>query len=250
MPHRVALFLTPLADEFLPRVGVAITKILERHGCVVSFPMWQTGSGQSFYAAGYEAEAAAAGRRFVALFESFDFVVTPSTLAAVTVRDVYPALLKDDAAFAARAESTSGKTFEFVDFLARVLQVNLKDLALPTPRSIAYQPTCYQRALGSRDETPGLLKRLGNVTLAPLGKADQCCGFGGTFSIEFPRISAALAEDKVVAIKAAAATAMICNEPGCALTLAGACHRAGVTVDVKHVAEFIADALGIDCAGF
>jgi L-lactate dehydrogenase complex protein LldE len=80
--------------------------------------------------------------------------------------------------------------------------------------------------------------------------AEMCCGFGGTFAVKYPPISRAMAEEKVRLIGAAGAEIAVCNEAGCSLNISGMCHRKGVGVRVKHIAELIAEALGMDVSGW
>src|SRR5882724_409834 len=99
MGKNVALFVTCLTDQFYPRVGVAVTKILERLGCEVCFPEEQTCCGQPFGNNGFPAEAAELAKKFVQIFEPFDYVVTPSGSCCAMVREHYPHLLHRDHAW-------------------------------------------------------------------------------------------------------------------------------------------------------
>src|SRR3954466_1164100 len=99
MPHNVALFVTCLTDQFYPHVGVAVTKILERFGCTVSFPDAQTCCGQPFYNNGFHDEAAGLAKRMVEIFESYDYIVTPSGSCCAMVREHFPHLLHGDPAW-------------------------------------------------------------------------------------------------------------------------------------------------------
>src|SRR5206468_12447896 len=89
MSHRVALFITCLTDQFYPRVGIAVTKILERFGCTVSFPQTQTCCGQPFFNNGFHPEAAGLARRFVEVFEPYEYIVTPSGSCCAMVREQF-----------------------------------------------------------------------------------------------------------------------------------------------------------------
>jgi L-lactate dehydrogenase complex protein LldE len=95
-----------------------------------------------------------------------------------------------------------------------------------------------------------LLNQIGNVDFHPMEKTDQCCGFGGTFAIKYPAISGAIVEDKVNCIAATKASTTVCNDAGCTMNISGMCHRAGVETKVTHVAELIAEALGLRIDGW
>ena len=117
-PH-VALFITCLTDQFYPRVGIAVTKILERHGCRVSFPKAQTCCGQPFFNNGFHPEAKALAERFVEIFgdASYDYVVTPSGSCCAMVREQFEQLALNDPKFGAKAHRVVPRTYEFVEFV-------------------------------------------------------------------------------------------------------------------------------------
>jgi len=246
----VALFITCLTDQFYPHVGVAVTKILERFGCTVSFPQAQTCCGQPFFNNGFHPEAAGLARRFVEVFEPYEYIVTPSGSCCAMVREQFHQLLKGDHAWEHGMAAVTGRTYEFVEFLHRVLKVDLSALALPRSESITYHYTCHLRGIGVKDEGLRLLRQMGNVDFRPMEKTDQCCGFGGTFAVKYPAISGAIVEDKVQCIEATHARTLVCNDAGCTMNIAGMCHRRGVPVKVKHIAELMAEAMGIDLTGW
>jgi L-lactate dehydrogenase complex protein LldE len=142
-------------------------------------------------------------------------------------------------------EQLRSKTYEFVEFLDKILKVDLHQFSLPSPREITYHYTCHLRGIGVKDEGARLLKQIGNVQFKPLEKTDQCCGFGGTFAIKYPAISGAIVEDKINCIAATGAKTVICNDAGCTMNISGMCHRRSVPAGVKHIAELMAEAMKI-----
>jgi len=248
-PH-VALFITCLTDQFYPHVGVAVTKILERFGCAVSFPPAQTCCGQPFFNNGFHPEARDLAKRFVEIFEPYPYVVTPSGSCCAMVREQYHQLLKGDHAWEHGMEAVAHKTYEFVEFLDKVLKVDLSALSLPQSEPITYHYTCHLRGIGVKDEGVRLLRQMGNVDFRAMEKTDQCCGFGGTFAVKYPAISGAIVEDKVQCIEATKAQTLVCNDAGCTMNIAGMCHRKGTPVKVKHIAELMAEAMGIDSSAW
>ena len=243
---RVVLFITCLTDQFYPHVGMAGTKILEHFGCRVEFPPNQTCCGQPFFNNGFHAETAELAKKFILDFEGYDYIVTPSGSCAGMMRHQYEQILGDDAAWGNGVRSVKARTFEFVEFLTKVLKVDLSKFSLPKPQTVTFHYTCHSRSLGLTDESVVMLKSLGNLTFRPLEKADQCCGFGGTFAVKYPAISGAIAEDKAGCIKATGAPVTVCNEAGCTMNIAGMLHRKSVDSEVRHIAELIADAMGVD----
>ena len=245
-PTDVALFITCLTDQFYPHVGVAVTKILEHFNCRVHFPSAQTCCGQPFFNNGFHPEAAELAKRFVETFEPYPYVVTPSGSCCAMVREQFEQLLRGDHAWEHGLHRVVGRTYEFVEFLDKVLKVDFGKFKLKAKQEITYHYTCHLRGLGVKDEGVKLLRQIGNVDFRPMEKTDQCCGFGGTFAVKYPAISGAIVEDKVECIADTKAQTLICNDAGCTMNIAGMCHRQNVPVKVKHIAELIADALKLD----
>ena len=243
----VAFFVGCLTDRFYPRVGVATVKVLEHFGCRVTVPPGQTCCGQPLLHAGLGPEAAAVARRFVQLFETAEYVVTPGPACASTVRDRYPKLLADDAAYETGMWHVAGRTYDLVEFLTVVVRADLRDLRVP--RSVAYHPACPLRTLAVADETPRLLRQLGaSVKLVPA--ADVCCGFGGPFAAGYPSVSRAMADAKARSLAVAGADVTVCNEAGCTMTIDAARGRTATPGRTAHVAELLAEALGLDADRF
>lgn len=250
MQPTAALFITCLTDQFYPRVGVAVTKILERYGWRVEFPEAQTCCGQPFFNNGFHPEARKLAERMIEVFEPYDYVVTPSGSCCAMVREQFHHLFKDDRAWEPRMHKVCSATHEFVEFLHKVLKLDLSTISLPAKRRMSYHYTCHLRGIGLKDEGVRLLQQIGNVDFVPLERTDQCCGFGGTFAVKYPAISGAIVEDKVKCIADTKAEALICNDAGCTMNIAGMCHRTGVPTQVVHIAELIAEALGIDSSSW
>ena len=250
MAHDVALFITCLNDQFYPQVGVAVTKILEHFGCRVHFPDAQTCCGRPFFNDGFHPEARELAKRFIQIFEPYEYIVTPSASCCGMVREQFYELLKNDHAWEHGLERVASRTYEFVEFLDSVLKVDLSALSLSKPQTVTWHSTCHQRGIGLKDEGIKLLRQIDNVNFVPLEKSDQCCGFGGAFATNFPAISGAIVEDKVGCIAATKAEVTICNDAGCSIHISAACHRKGVDIKVKHLAELIAEAMGLGVDGW
>lgn len=246
MARRIALFVTCLTDQFYPRTGIAITRILEKLGYEVEFPQAQTCCGQPFFNNGFMEESAKLGRRFIEIFEPYEQIVTPSASCAAMVREQFHELFDKDAAWAPRSHAVQKKTFEFVEFLTKVANFDPSHLKLPSGDSFTYHYTCHQRGIGMTGEAVDLLKNIGGVDYRPMEKSDQCCGFGGTFAIKYPSISEAMVSDKMKNIAATNANVTICNDAGCVMNISGMCNRHGVKTRVTHLAEILAQAMGIE----
>jgi L-lactate dehydrogenase complex protein LldE len=243
--HNVALFITCLTDQFYPQVGIAVTKILEQFGCRVHFPTAQTCCGQPFFNNGFHDEARELARRMMGVFEGYDYIVTPSGSCCAMVREQFHELFHADPAWEPSMKKIVSRTYEFVEFLDKVLKVDLSKLSLAAKEPVTYHYTCHLRGIGVKDEGVRLLKQIGNVDFRPMEKTDQCCGFGGTFAVKYPAISGAIVEDKVKCIAKTEASTLICNDAGCTMNISGMCHREGMSVKTRHIAEVLAEAMGI-----
>ena len=241
----VSLFITCLTDTFYPRSGIALVKVLEHLGCTVDFPQAQTCCGQPMFNNGFHTDARALAERMIRVFEHSDYVVTPSGSCAAMIRDNYPELFHHDHAWELDAAKFAGKTYEFVEFLVKVLKVDLAKLNAQWDGRVTYHYSCHLRGLGIKDEAIQVMKQIKGVDFVPLEKAEQCCGFGGTFAVKFPEISGTMVRDKVECIAKAQAQTVISNDAGCTMNLSGSCRREGKAVAFKSLAEVIAESLGL-----
>jgi L-lactate dehydrogenase complex protein LldE len=244
-PMNVSLFITCLGDSFYPRSGIAAVKVLEHLGCTVDFPAAQTCCGQPMYNNGHHADARALAARMVRVFAGSERVVTPSGSCAAMIREYYPGLFADDPRGLAAAKALATKTYEFSEFLIKVLNVDLERLGVRWEGLATYHYSCHLRGLHLTDETPRLLAQIAALDYVPLDKAEQCCGFGGTFAAKYPQISGSMVRDKVACIKAAGVPTVISSEPGCTMNIAGACRRESIAASFKSLPEIIAEGLGL-----
>lgn len=247
----VALFITCLTDTFEPRVGVAVVRLLRHFGCQVHFPEGQTCCGQPAYNNGFHKQAAAMGRRMVDVFEGepairgCEYVVTPSGSCATMVKLHIPELLADDPAYAEPARRLARRTWELGSFLTDVLNVDVSSMAMSSRRPVTYHYGCHHRAIQPPERAARLVADLAGVDYRPLEPLDQCCGFGGAFGVLYPKISDAMVGDKLDGIERTGAEMVVFSEVGCAMTMGGAARRRGLSVQFKHVAELLAEALGL-----
>jgi L-lactate dehydrogenase complex protein LldE len=240
----VALFVTCLTDTFYPRVGEAVVRVLRHFGCKVHFPTDQTCCGQPAYNSGFHAEAASLVRRMLPLFESYEHVVTPSGSCATMVKHHGPGLFAGDPTLHAAAQRLAGKTWEFGTFLRDELHVNIAE-HLRFAEPITFHYPCHARELYSLEDLQGWLKGANGRDVRAPKHADVCCGFGGVFAIEFPEVSAAMLGDKLAELSATGAELVICNEAACALQMMGGARRRGLPLRFKHLAECLAESLGL-----
>ncbi len=239
-PVRVGLFVTCLVDLFRPTVGFAAVKLLEAAGCLVEVPRAQTCCGQPAYNSGDRADAKAIALQAIEAFAGYDYVVAPSGSCAGMIRRHYPLLFADEPAILPRAHDLAERTWELVSFLVDIR--GMTAVAARWDRAVTYHDACSGlRELGIKAQPRRLLATVAGLELKELAGAEVCCGFGGTFSVKYPDISDKIVEEKADDIAATGAAAALAGDLGCLLNIAGKLCRQGRPIEVRHVAEVLAD---------
>jgi L-lactate dehydrogenase complex protein LldE len=235
---RVALFPTCLADQVFPGVAASAARLLARLGCEVEERPVPACCGQPAWNAGHAAEARAVAARWLDAFEGAERVVAPSGSCAGMVRHHFAEVFEDDPVLAGRAAALAERTYELSQFVVRVL--GRTDVGGAFPHRVAWHPSCHAtRLLGVRDEPLALLAAIRGLTLVPLDRAEDCCGFGGTFSADLPDVSAAMADEKCDAVEATGVEFLVSGDAGCLMALAGRMSRRGSNVKTLHLAELL-----------
>ena len=236
---RVSLFVTCLGDQFFPVVGECVVAVLRRLGVEVEFNPAQTCCGQPAFNTGFREEARQVAARMLDVFRDAEYVVAPSGSCTTMVRVFYPELFADDPARRRQAEDLRGRIFEFSEFLVKVLQV--EDVGASFHRRVTYHDSCHLlRELGIESEPRKLIRAVRGLELVEMQDNKVCCGFGGTFAVNFPEVSVAMAEDKLRAAAESGAEIILANDSGCLMHLAGAIHRRGLPLRTMHLAELLA----------
>jgi len=238
---RVGLFVTCLVDGVVPQVGQATVRVLERVGVTVEMPMRQTCCGQMHVNTGYPREAIPLVRNHVAAFEVYDAVVVPSGSCTAAIRHQHAdvARLAGDTALADAAAAVAARTWELSEFLVDVLGVT--DVGAYFPHRVTYHPTCHSLRLLRVGQRPlQLLRAVEGIDLVELPGADQCCGFGGTFALKNPAVSAAMLADKIAAVRRTGAAYAAAGDASCLLHIGGGLSRLSTGVGTRHLAEILA----------
>lgn len=237
---RVALYVTCLVDLMRPSVAFASLRLLEAAGCEVIVPEGQTCCGQPAWSAGERALAADLARKAIGEMEGYDYVVIPSGSCADQIRNVYPQLLADDPAWGPRARTLADRAYELTSFLVDVLKLS----AVPNQfdGSVTYHDSCKGlRGLAIKRQPRDLLARVPGLSLKEMSECEECCGFGGAFSVRFGEVSTKIVDRKCDAIAAAGADAVVGGDLGCLMNIEGRLRRRGdETTRVLHIAEVLA----------
>ncbi|MEU3468950.1 (Fe-S)-binding protein [Streptomyces sp. NPDC006687] len=242
---RVALFVTCVNDALYPATGIAVVRLLERLGVDVDFPAAQSCCGQPQYNTGYRREAEPLLRRTARAFAGYDHVVTPSGSCAAMIRAHYPRIARlavREGRGSALEELTQGlvpRVYELTEFLVDVLGVT--DVGAWFPHTVTYHPSCHGlRTLGLGERPRRLLAAVKGLELLELPGAEECCGFGGTFAVKNPDVSAAMGADKTAAALATGAEVLCGADNSCLAHLGGTLRRAGAPLRTLHIAEILA----------
>jgi L-lactate dehydrogenase complex protein LldE len=224
---RVALFATCLGDTVFPAVPRAVVTVLERLGIDVEFPQAQTCCGQLHLNGGYRPEALALAERAAGVFAGYDAVVSPSSSCVGALRELAPSL--------------EGKVWELSEFLAD--RIGIEDVGAHFPHRVTYHPTCHSLRVTRVGDAPSrLLRSVRGIELVELQDADECCGFGGTFSVKNADVSTAMLDDKCAAILATRARVCTAVDGSCLLHIGGGLSRRRTGVRAMHLAEILAHA--------
>ena len=237
----VALFATCINDLMFPSTPKAVVTLLERLGCRVEFPLEQTCCGQMFTNTGYFDAALPDVRNYVKAFSGYEYIVGPSGSCVGAVRHQHPMLAehaKDDG-LAREVEGVVARTYDLSEFLVDVLGVT--DVGAYFPHRVTYHPTCHSVRVAKVGDRPyRLLEAVKGIDLVELPAADQCCGFGGTFSVKNPDVSVAMAADKARHVMETGAEYLVTGDNACLMNIGGMLHRQNAGVKTIHLAEILA----------
>ncbi|RJS91071.1 (Fe-S)-binding protein [Salinisphaera sp. Q1T1-3] len=240
----IGLFVPCFIDAFYPKVGIATLELLERLGCDVAYPFDQTCCGQPMVNAGCHPESAATQQLFVDNFAKYDVIVAPSGSCIHQIRDNLTAIEQTPEVVHVREQS-----YELVEYLHDVLGVREFPWAR-FPHRVGYHDSCNTlRNLGhgQPSELAGgyfskprtLLETVAGIELVSPARPDECCGFGGTFSVTEPEVSGRMGYDKITDHGAAGAEYIVSADTSCLMHQQGCAKRIGAPVQFKHIAEIL-----------
>jgi L-lactate dehydrogenase complex protein LldE len=235
---QITLFVQCLVDGLYPEVGEAMLTLFRRLGIQVNCPMDQTCCGQPAFNAGHRKAARVAARRFIEIFEDAEWIVCPSGSCVDMVKNHYPDLFEDDAAWAERATQVGRRTFELSQFLVDILEI--EDMGAAYNGKITYHDSCHLlRGLGVREQPRHLIRQLKGAEFVEMKDPDRCCGFGGTFSVKYPGISTAMVDDKIRNIIASGADTVTGCDISCLMNIQGRLSRIGSPIKTLHIAQLL-----------
>lgn len=236
---RVGLFVTCLVDLFRPQVGFASVKLLEQAGCKVEIPSTQTCCGQPAYNSGDIADTRAIAEQTIAAFANVDYVVAPSGSCVGQIKK-YPSLFAPNTPAHTQALDLANRTWEIMSFWVDVLKQPAPSTSFSG--TVTYHDSCAGlRHLRIKQQPRALLTQNPKLVLTEMQETETCCGFGGTFCVKYPDISARMASDKVQCIEQTGADTVLGGDLGCLMNIAGRLRRQGKPIRARHAVEVLAD---------
>lgn len=251
MRKTVQLFITCLPDTFRPQIGEAVLKVLAHVGVATVFPEDQTCCGQPAFNAGMRSQAREMAIHTIQTFEEDPSpLILPSGSCTAMLRKSYLELFRNDPEWLPRAQHLAQRTYEFSEYLVDILGV--AELGASYPGPVTYHPSCHLHRSLEIDEQPRLLlsrvkdSNTGdhhNLEILDLPHAEECCGFGGVFSVKHPLISKEMLQRKIDHIERTGAPTVVTADTGCLLHIAGGLHRQNQSPQVIHIAEILSSGI-------
>lgn len=234
---KVTLFATCLVDMFQSSAGKATVELLERLGCEIDFPEAQVCCGQPAFNSGYVKEAKEAMKSMIDTFIDAEYVVSPSG-SCITMFHEYAHVFKGDPVWEPKAKKLAAKSFELTQFIVDVLKI--EDVGARFEGKVTYHTSCHMtRLLGVTKPPMILLSNVKGLEFTELPGKEQCCGFGGTFSVKMAQISEQMVDEKVMHVEETGAEYLIGADAGCLMNIGGRIERQGKPIKVLHIAEVL-----------
>ena len=236
---RVSLFVTCIVDQVFPNVGLAMADVLERLGYDIEFRQDQTCCGQPAFNSGYRDEAATVARHFLRVFEGAEYIVVPSGSCGSMISHHFEELFPADSDLHRKALKMKPRVYEFSRFLLEIAKTD--DVGARFDGVVTYHDSCHAlREMHIKNGPRRLLGKVRGLTLNEMDAAEECCGFGGTFSVKFAEVSGGMARTKIESIQKTGASTVVSIDSSCLMQLQGAISRAGLPIRTMHLAEVLA----------
>jgi len=240
---KIGLFIPCYIDQFYPGVGIATLELLKKLKLTVEYPLKQTCCGQPLANTGAEREAIPVYRNFIRNFSSFDYVVSPSGSCVYHVREHYDILEQTD-----EVKKVRKNTYELCEFIVDILKTD--DLKIEYPHRVGVHQSCHGLRglkLGTSSEIIAeryskvhkLLERAKGIELIKLDREDECCGFGGTFSVFEPDVSVRMGLARVEDHEKNGAEVITATDMSCLMHMEGIIRRQKKNIKVVHIAEIL-----------
>lgn len=240
---KVALFSGCVQDFVYPEQSVATVKMLEGRNIAVDFPMEQSCCGLPVQMMGEKQAAVEVAQQNVNAFDpaDYDYILTMCASCASHLKHNYPKLIGNVPGFEVKVQQFADKVIDFSSFMNDILGLGEADFSDTVGRKVTYHAPCHLcRGLEVKDAPRELMKKSG-LQYIECEEEEVCCGFGGTYSMKFPKMSQQLLEKKLEHVKATGADVLLTDCPGCVMQLRGGANKMGLDIEVRHIAEALAE---------
>ena len=237
----IQLMATCLCDAFYDNVGRATVQVLEHAGCEIEFPEDQTCCGQPAFNAGDWPASRQVVRHVCKVFAGEKPIIVPSGSCAAMMFHGAPLEFEKETDLST-IEATGQRTWELADYIVNGLGITQWPGTFP--HRVAFHTSCHSRGTKSGEAALTLLQSIQGCEVVPIGESEQCCGFGGAFSVTFPNISAQMGRLKIEHAVAQKPEILASSDMGCLMHLGGLVNRESSPVKIMHLAEILAAALG------
>lgn len=243
MSQKVYFFATCLGSVAYSDTCVNAIKLLQQAGMQVVFKKDQTCCAQPSYNSGYFNESREIALHNMRLFSEDYPVIVPSGSCTGMMREDYLELFKGRREFE-EAQRFCARVYELSEYLCKVLKVNYEDQGEPI--KITWHSNCHAlRVAKTIPYAKELLGNLKNVTLIELENEEECCGFGGTFSVKEPHISEMMVNRKIQDIQNQGVDALVSADAGCLMNISGAMRKQNFMLPTTHLYDFLAQRIGL-----
>jgi L-lactate dehydrogenase complex protein LldE len=234
----VDIFIPCFIDQLYPDVGFNMIKILQKLDIQVNYNPNQTCCGQMAFNSGYWDESRNLGEKFITDFNTGRIVVGPSASCISMVKNYYPLLFHNSSRHN-DVNTLRGNMYEITDFL--VNKMNVTQLGAVFNHKVTIHDACAaKREYGLTHEVRTLLKNVKGLEVVEMEDSDECCGFGGTFSVKNEAISTAMAEQKVQNALATEAEYIVSTESSCLLHQQGYINKHKLPIKTIHIVDILA----------
>ena len=245
---RVGLFIPCYIDQFYPHVGMATLEVLEYCGVEVDYPEEQTCCGQPMANSGCNDDAQPLARRFYSIFHSYDAVVCPSGSCVAMVKHHYDRYYEETGPL----KKLQAKTYELAEFLHDVMEI--KDWPGHFPHRVGIHQSCHglrelhlaessERMIERPNKVRSMLSLINGIKVVDLQRPDECCGFGGMFSVGEEAVSCMMGQDRLADHRKSGTQVLVSADMSCLMHLGGLNDRSNAPLQVKHIAEVLCESL-------
>ncbi len=237
---KVALFVPCYIDTFFPEVALATLKLLEKQNIEVVYPYEQKCCGQPYYNSGFHSAAKDFAKHFIHIFEPFEYIVAPSASCIATIKR-YKEFMDD--------KGVGERSFEICEFLVDIVKEVHIDATFP--KRVGLHHSCHglrELHLSKPSEIVApyyskplqLLKQVKGIEIVDLDRVDECCGFGGVFTMMEPEISIQMGKDRIEDHKRNGAEAIVGYDMSCLMHMQGIAQKEGIDTPFYHITQILA----------